>query len=124
MWGAPDPTDPVERLAREVARVADRLRGMPLARLAAALPPYESRALAARALAQRLADAAEALEAAAAGRPARAREVPVLADAAAADLVAVTGTDLVVAAGRADDETVRGVLAQAAEDCRALRLAL
>src|SRR6476620_3361513 len=55
-------------LGRDIERVADRLRGLSEARLAAAAPPHASRAAAARATAQVLADAAAGLEAGAGRR--------------------------------------------------------
>jgi hypothetical protein len=92
-----------DELAADVRRVADRLRTMSAARLAGrpgppedGMPPYRSRAQAARAAAQTMADAAAALELAAAGvtgfdgRP----RLPELADFALGDQVAVTGHDL------------------------------
>ena len=76
-----------DELAADVRRVADRLRTLSAARLAGPpappeglMPPYDSRAQAARAAAQTMADAAAALESAAAG-----------------DQVAVTGHDLLAA---------------------------
>ena len=94
-------------LARDVDRVSDRLRGLSQARLAAAAPPHSSRAAAARATAQTLADASAGLEA---GRdPAEPlwRTLPELDDLAVGDQVAVTGHDLVTAAqGTAPDDDV------------------
>jgi hypothetical protein len=91
-----------EDLAADVRRVADRLRNLSPTRLAGApappehgMLPYRSRAQAARGAAQGMADAAMALEAAAAGRPFVWRALPELADFGAGDLVAVTGHDLV-----------------------------
>lgn len=119
MLGVQEPTDPVERLALEVRRVADRLRSLSLTRLAAPLPPYASRADAGHALAQRLADAAAGLE----GHPRRA--VPRLGDESVGDQVAVTGADLVRIAPDAPDRTAAATSVQAAlDDLRALRLAL
>jgi len=116
-------------LGRDIERVADRLRGLSEARLAAAAPPHASRAAAARATAQVLADAAAGLEAGA-GQPLW-RELPVLVDLSAGDQVAVTGHDLLAAAGSAapDDpvwarhgrRTAHDVLAEAADDLAALR---
>ena len=95
-----------EGLAADVRRVSDRLRTLSAARLAGppappedGMPPYRSRAQAARAVAQTMADAAAALECAAAGvggfdrRP----QLPELADFAVGDQVAVTGHDLLAA---------------------------
>jgi hypothetical protein len=125
-------------LARDVDRVADRLRGLSQARLAAAAPPHASRAAAARTTAQTLADAAAGLEAR--GEPSSPpwRTVPELSEFAAGDQVAVTGHDLVSAAERAapDDlvwardgrrtardgrRTARDVLGEAADALAALR---
>ena len=74
--------------AVELDRVVERLRTMPLARLAAGWPPHASRAVAAHAIAQRLAD----LGADAGGWPRRV--VLDAGDAAVGDQVAVTGRDL------------------------------
>lgn len=126
--GHVEPTAPRERVEVELARVVDRLRSMSLARLAAPLPPYDSRADAAHALAQRLADAAAAV----AGQPSR--PLPRLGDPVVGDQVAVTGHDLLAAtaaaaaaAGPAAPGAADGVesaLTAAADDLRALRLAL
>jgi hypothetical protein len=94
-------------LARDVDRVADRLRGLSQARLAAAAPPYASRAAQARATAQTLADASDSLEAGDdAGAPPW-RTLPELNDFAVSDQIAVTGHDLLAAAqAAAPDQTV------------------
>jgi hypothetical protein len=84
----PDPGDP-RRLAREGARTADRLRTLSLVRLAAPTAEGRSRAAAAFALAQELADRAAAL----AARPRRV--LPELPDGAAGDVLAVCVADLV-----------------------------
>jgi hypothetical protein len=89
-----EPAGLPERLAWEIARVSDRLRTLPLTRLSAPFPPYESRAAAAHALAQRLATAAQGIEARDSPAPPAWREVPRLADHAAGDQVAVTGREL------------------------------
>jgi hypothetical protein len=86
----------LDGFARELERVADRLRTLSQARLAAAVPGAESRAAAARAVAQRLADAAARL----AQEPAR--TLPALSDLAAGDQLAVCGHDLVTAMQAAD----------------------
>jgi hypothetical protein len=88
----------VEPLRVEVRRVADRLRSMSQERLTRPFPPYASRAAAALALAQLLADTAQDL-----GRSERdagggRRTVPDLGPLAVGDQVAVTGTDLVTVA--------------------------
>jgi hypothetical protein len=132
-------------LGRDIERVSDRLRGLSDARLAAAAPPYASRAEAARATAQTLADAAAGLEAerdavvspevsADAGREVGApvwRELPELIDLSAGDQLAVTGHDLLVAArpsapddhvwARHGRRTAHVVLAEAADTLAALR---
>jgi hypothetical protein len=94
-----------EELAADVRRVADRLRTLSAARLAGppappedGMPPYRSRAQAARGVAQAMANAAAALESAAAsGGSSEWRALPELADFAAGDQVAVTGHDLLAA---------------------------
>ena len=77
-----------EDAAVELDRVVERLRTMSLVRLSAEWPPHASRAVAARELAQRLAD----LGADTGGWPSR--EVPDAGHAAVGDQVAVTGRDL------------------------------
>jgi hypothetical protein len=72
----------------ELGRVVDRLRSMPLSRLAAPWGDYPSRAAGGRALAQRLADRAADVS----GAPHR--PVPDVGDAAVGDQVAVTGRDV------------------------------
>lgn len=112
----------VEGLRIEVRRVAERLRSMSVERLCRGFPPYASRAAAALALAQRLADAAEELEAEAQGRQPVRRAVPDLGPLVVGDQVAVTGEDLAAAAEvLADpDERVTGCLAALGELRRAL----
>ena len=78
-------------VAADVRRVADRLRSLSQARLAAPCGGYPSAADAGRAVAQSLADAAAALE----GEPIRL--LPRLSDFAVGDQVAVTGHDLLAA---------------------------
>jgi hypothetical protein len=102
-----DPWEPLRsELAADVRRVADRLRSMSQARLAGLpappedrMPPYGSRAQAARAVAQVMADAAAALESAGPGvvRSLGWQPLPELADLAVGDQVAVTGHDLLTA---------------------------
>jgi hypothetical protein len=87
----------VEPMRVEVARVADRLRSMSQERLTRPFPPYASRAVAALALAQLLADTAADLEAGEA--PGVHRTVPDLGPLVVGDQVAVTGMDLVAAIG-------------------------
>jgi hypothetical protein len=123
-WGAV-----VLGLGRDVERFADRLRGLSDARLAAAAPPHASRAAAARATAQVLADATAGFEAGA--DPPDWRDLPELTDLSAGDQVAVTGHDLLAAARSAapDDHvwarhgrrTAHDVLTEAADALAALR---
>ena len=96
----------------EVDRVVDRLRSMPLARLAAPWQGHPSMADGARALAQRLADRGALLG----GWPAR--DVPDVGDAAVGDQVAVASADLLALAPPND------VLADIAADLRGFRLSL
>jgi hypothetical protein len=98
----PDVTwdDVRQELAREVERVADRLRGLSQARLAAAAPPHASRAAAARATAQILADAAAGVEARQDPVAPTRRALPEPGDFGVGDQVAVTGHDVVAAAER------------------------
>ena len=93
-----------EELAADVRRVADRLRTLSAARLAGqpappedGMPPYRSRAQAARGAAQAMADAAAALESGSAGGWVERPPLPELADFAVGEQVAVTGHDLLAA---------------------------
>jgi hypothetical protein len=118
-------------LSRDVDRVAERLRGLSQARLVAAAPPHASRAAAARAAAQTLADASAGLEAADDPAAPPWRTLPELSDFAAGDQVAVTGHDLLTAAERAAPDglvwarggrrSAREVLGDAADALAALR---
>ena len=81
----------------ELGRVVDRLRTMPLARLAADWTDFPSLASGARALAQEFAD--RAADAAGLER----HVVPDAGDAAVGDQVAVTGRDY-LALGQAGDQ--------------------
>jgi len=95
-----DAVPPTQRLQAELERTVDRLRTLGLARLEASFDPEPTRAAAARALAQHLADLAAGLE----GGPRR--ELPVLATAACGDQLAVCGHDLLAAyAGRSGQGT-------------------
>ena len=96
--------------------MADRLRSMSLERLTRPFPPYASRAAAALALAQQLADTALDLE----GLPRR--PVPDVGPLAVGDQVAVTGEDLAAAAYSLPEPTpsVTGCLEAMAELRRAL----
>ena len=115
----------------DVRRVAERLRTLSEAQLAAEAPPYPSRAAGGRAVAQTLADAAQALEERDSGAEPRWRDVPALSDFAVGDQVALTGQDLLTAIGSVGpEETVwtRGtrrtageVVADAAAQLAALR---
>jgi hypothetical protein len=123
-----------QELAREVDRVADRLRGLSQARLAAAAPPHASRAAAARATAQILADAAAGVEARQDPMAPTWRALSELGDFGAGDQVAVTGHDLVAAAepvaaqdavwARGGRRTAGEVLGEAADALAALRRVL
>lgn len=118
-------------LGRDIERVSDRLRGLSTARLAAAAPPHASRAAAARATAQTLADGAAGLEARRDPVEPPWRVLPELDDLMVGDQVAVTGHDLVTAAqGAAPDDhvwarhgrrTAQDALSHAAEALAALR---
>lgn len=118
-------------LGRDIDRMSDRLRGLSEARLAAAAPPHASRAAAARATAQTLADAAAGLEARADPMAPTWRTLPELGDLAAGDQLAVTGHDLLTAAQQAgpDDHawarhgrrSAHQMLAEAAAALTALR---
>jgi hypothetical protein len=109
----PEPSDP-RRLALEGTRTADRLRTLSLVRLAAPLAGGTTRARAALALAQELADRAAEL----AGRPPRA--LPELPDSAVGDVLAVCVHDLVeqVERGGADDRAACAAAVEALRDLR------
>jgi hypothetical protein len=101
-----------DELAADVRRVADRLRTLSAARLAGppappegGMPPYRSRAQAARGAAQAMADAAAALESAPAGGWVERRPLPELPDLAVGDQVAVTGQDLLAALALVSPDT-------------------
>lgn len=102
-----------QELRAQIERLADRLRGMSLTRLEAPFGPEPTRTAAAIALAQRLADAAAALE----GTSPVRRRVPVVSAAAAGDLVAVTGGDVLaaLAGGAGADSTVTELTAAVRE---------
>jgi hypothetical protein len=131
---APEDADAVGVLAREVERVADRLRSMSDVRLGQPFPPSGTRALAALDLAQHLADAAQGVEERESAVAPVPRVVPDVGVFALGDQVTVTGTDLVAAAVglQPEDEvwTVKGrlplskVLERATNAVRALRQAL
>lgn len=114
----PDPSHP-DRLALEGARTADRLRTLSLVRLAAPAAQGASRAQAAFALAQELADRAAEL----AGGPRRA--LPVLPDSAVGDVLAVCVHDLVEQLQQAGPDSPAGsTCAEAVERLRELRAQL
>jgi hypothetical protein len=102
-----DAVPPTARFRAELERTVDRLRTLGLARLEVSFEPEPTRAAAARALAQHLADLAADLE----GEPQR--ELPVLATAACGDQLAVCGHDLLAAyaghsgSGPAESATAR-----------------
>jgi hypothetical protein len=120
-----------QALGRDVDRVADRLRNLSQARLSAAAPPHASRAAAARAAAQLLADASAGLEAREDSSGPTWRTLPDLGDFAVGDQLAVTGHDLLAAALTAQPEdaawghhgrrTAHEVLTEAADALDALR---
>ncbi len=117
-----------------VDRLADRLRSLSDTRLARPLPPHSSRADAAHALAQALAQADQGVEQRADPQPPAWRRVPRLHDFAVGDQVAVTGHDLVRAAEGLDPATpvwapggrrpVGELLAELASSAAELRQAL
>jgi hypothetical protein len=82
------------QIEADVRRVAERLRTLSEAQLAAEAPPYPSRAAGGRAVAQVLAEAAQAVEERESGAQPHWREVPVRSDFAVGDQLAVTGHDL------------------------------
>jgi hypothetical protein len=120
-----------EDLAADVRRVADRLRGLSQARLHAPVPPFASRAAAAREVARVLALAAQGAAASDLAHEPAWRQLPALADFAAGDQVAVTGHDLLAALDGVDPaadvwvsggrRTAREVVAEAAEALAAIR---
>jgi hypothetical protein len=92
-------------LEADLRRVGDRMSGLSAAQLAAPVPPHGSRASAARHTAGVLAVAAQGVEERAGeGEPVW-RPLPVLADFAVADQVAVMGHDLALAMGDVAPET-------------------
>lgn len=121
-------------LEADVRRVADRLRSLSLAQLAAPVPPHASRASAARDVAQQLAEAAQGLEQRTAAQEPPWRQLPVLEDGAVADQVAVVGHDLLGELDRCrpEDEvwtpatrrTAREVVSAAAEALTTTRRAI
>ena len=92
------------QIEADVRRVAERLRTLSEAQLAAEAPPYPSRAAGGRAVAQVLAGAAQAIEERESGAQPHWRAVPVVSDFAVGDQVAVTGHDLLAALGHPSDQ--------------------
>lgn len=90
--------EPLTVLAREVERLADRLRTMSDVRLRQPLTPEATRASAVLDLAQALAEAAQGFEERAAALPPVWRVLPDAGVLALGDQVAVTGHDVVAAA--------------------------
>ena len=110
---------PRQRLQADLGRTVDRLRTLGLARLEASFAPEPTRADAARAVAQRLADLAADLD----GRPRL--MLPALGVQAAGDQLAVTGHDLLDAAAEpqiGDVSSDSGSLPHSAADVDALLL--
>ena len=101
----------VEDAGRELHRVVDRLRTMPLAKLAAPWADFPSLASGGRALAQEVAD--RGADVAGIHR----HVVPDVGDAAVGDQVAVTGRDCIAVGSSAD-------LAWMAERLRGFRLSI
>ena len=99
----------VDRYEVDLRRTVDRLRGLSVGRLGASFEPELTRAVAARAVAQRLADLAAGL---AGGEL---RTVPRLADHAVADQVAVCGRDLLDAATVHPSASADAALAEGAD---------
>ena len=93
----------------DVRRVAERLRTLSEAQLAAAAPPYPSRAAGGRTVAQTLADAAQALDERDSGAEPQWRDVPVLSDLAVGDQVALTGNDLLAQLPSGGDHAVPAI---------------
>ena len=100
---------PADELAKDVRRVADRLRTLTAPRLAADCPPYGTVADAGRAAAAALAEAGSAV----AGI--EIRPLPRIGDFAVGDQVAVTGQDLLDALAAADPAQLPPEAMRAAE---------
>ncbi|MGH8868815.1 MAG: hypothetical protein ACRDYU_12540 [Actinomycetes bacterium] len=123
-----------DRLAADVARLSQRLRGLGLPRLAQDLHPYGTRGDAGHRAAQVLADLAHGVEDRNDPSAPRWREVPRLSDASIGDQVAVTGHDAVAAVAgtppeaevwtRAGRSPVSEAVADALAELRTLRLAI
>jgi hypothetical protein len=106
---------PAEELAVQLERTVDRLRSMGIARLGASFEPEPTRADAAFAVVQRVADAAARLE----GREPVA--VPRLHDSAVGDQLAVCGRDLLAAAQAAPGPEADALLTDVAASLLDLR---
>jgi hypothetical protein len=106
---------PAARFDHDLGLTVERLRGLALTRLAAALPEGPTRAEAGHALAQALADAAADL------RGEARRPVPRLADAAVGDQLAVCGHELAAAAAEHPGEAAGRALLEGAEALLDLR---
>ena len=113
VMGTATDSDAVRRFDLDLERTVDRLRGMALTRLSAPFAPEQTRARAARDLAQRLADHAAQVR----GEPPRV--VPELAVGAVADQVAVCGLDLREAVLTTPEASY--VLSTAADDLLSVR---
>jgi hypothetical protein len=94
-----------EELPAVLRRLADRLSTLSLTRLAAPVEGHESRAMAAHALAGRLAALAQGIEERSTADPPDWRELPWIADGVVADQLVVVGADLVAALHAVDDDT-------------------
>ena len=115
----------------DVRRVAERLRTLSEAQLTAEAAPYSTRAAGGRAVAQKLAEAAQAIEERHSGAEPQWRAVPELTAFAVGDQLAVMGHDLVVALdsvspdepvwARGTRRTAREVVADSAAQLAALR---
>lgn len=134
--GGPYPSwdEAAAELATEVRRVADRLRSLSQARLAAPAPPYPSRAAAARSVARLIAEAEQGIAARQGPVEPAWRGLPDLGDLAVGDQLAVTGHDLlsVIEHVRPDDDvwargrrrTARDVVTEVAGHLAELRRSL
>lgn len=105
--------------------MADRLAGADPARLSREVAPGVTAVAAARSVAQRLADTATALEAGA-GAATQPRLLPAYPDRSTADVLAVTGSDLLAAAQAAlvrgtEEDVVTGAVQAATEALTDLR---
>ena len=128
-----DVTDLVS-LAREVQRLADRLRTLSDVRLRQAWSSSQTRAAAVLEVAQALAEVSQGIEERSAVREPCWRVLPDIGVLALGDQVAVAGTDVVVAASgvpadelvwcRSGPQPLGAVVAELGQTVRALRLTL